>query len=653
MSVQQLKRRFLVSFALVLSATPLFALNPAARSESRMVFSPALHRIVLYGGSTNIDRGTAQVYELDDTWERVGTQWVQRFPAHNPGKRSAHVMVYDSGRGRILLFAGRTGNTILNDTWSYENGDWLPIPTATVPTPRYLAGGAFDSARNRFVVFGGNQISADGKTVNGVYDTWEFDGTNWKQTNASGPQVLKPILVYDKARDQIIMLGVDAKSATLMYAYDAASSTWKQITPTTLPACANEATMAYNDATQKVFFTGGVCTGSSATEDNLEWDGTNWTKVDVTLPAGRVFGATMTYDSDHNQIVMFGGANIANTFRSNTMLYANGIWIDVTATGLEPQPRSLFAFVTDPVNQQILMFGGIDDAQTFTDFWKFQNGRWTLVENGDEPTNCIYPLAVYDTDRQKTVLLCGDSSTWEYDGTAWKGAAPKHVPSLRRFSSMAYDQTLKKTVLFGGYDTNYFNTTWVWDGTDWTQVAKKNPPPSRALAAMWYDPTLKKTVMYGGVGRISSTDRVTFFSDQWTFDGNQWTQVNAVKDNAGQSTGTPGMRYGAQITVDPTTNKVLLYGGLLITPDSEGAPQTEAYADDTWQFDGTNWTKLSPSVAPPARENAGLTFDPVRNELVMFSGFAATYRTDTWGYSNGAWHQRINEGLQPKRRAAR
>ena len=652
MSVHQLKRRFLVSFALVLSAAPLFALNPAARSDARMVYSPATHTIVLFGGSTGVDRGTKLIYELDDTWERVGTQWIQRFPSHNPGKRGGHVMVYDSGRARVLLFGGQDGTVGLDDTWAYQNNDWLHIETPHSPSPRFVAGGAFDSVRNRLVVFGGNQYSADGKTVNPIYDTWEFDGTDWTQTNSSGPQVIKPILVYDAARDQIIMLGVNTKSETLMYAYDASTSTWKQLTPAKLPPCANEATMAYNTNTQKVFFTGGVCTGSSATEDNMEWDGTNWATVETTLAGGRVFGAAMTFDPDHNQIVMFGGANIVGTLRSNTTLFANGIWLDATTAGLLPQPRSLFAFVTDPVNNTIWMFGGIDDAQTFTDFWKYQNGHWEEIVNGDEPTGCLYPLGVYDSDRQKTILLCNDSSTWEYDGAAWKGITVKHAPALRRFASMAYDPSLKKTVLFGGHDTNYFDTTWVYDGTDWTQVAKKNPPPQRALAAMWYDPNLKKTVMYGGVGRLSSNDRVTFFSDQWTFDGTQWTQVNPVTKAPGTSTGTPGVRYGAQVTVDPTTNKVVLFGGLLITTDSAGVPQTEAYANDTWQFDGTNWTKLAPSVAPPARENAGLTFDPIRNELVMFSGFAATYKTDTWGFSNGAWHQRI-EGPTPKRRATR
>src|SRR5947207_6703525 len=121
MSVQSPKRHLLVAVALVLSAAPLFALNPSARSEVRMVYSPALHRTVLYGGSSPIDRGTKLAYELSDTWERTTSLWVQRFPAHNPGPRAAHVMVYDPRGSRVLLFGGRTGTTVFGDLWPYQN----------------------------------------------------------------------------------------------------------------------------------------------------------------------------------------------------------------------------------------------------------------------------------------------------------------------------------------------------------------------------------------------------------------------------------------------------------------------------------------------------------------------------------------------------
>ncbi|MEK6371405.1 MAG: kelch repeat-containing protein [Acidobacteriota bacterium] len=644
MSVHFPKRRFFVSLALVFSAAPLFALYPSARNEARMVYSPSLHRMVLFGGSTPVDRGTKVAYELNDTWERTGVRWIQRFPAHNPGRRSAHVMVYDSNRNRILLFGGRTGTTAFSDTWVYENDDWKKIDTPNAPSPRFLAGGAFDPIRDRFIIFGGNGYSADAKTTPAVFDTWEFDGTTWTQRGGSGPQVNKPILVYDAARDQTLMLGLSDTSTTLMYQYDPAATAWKQLTPSLLPTCANEGVAVYDSVNQKVFYTGGVCTTSTGAEENLEWDGTTWTKIEVLAPSGDTFGAAGAFDSDRNQVVLFGGTDITGITRPRTLVFNSPFWFDLTISGTDPAPRSLFTFVTDPVNSAIWMFGGIDDQQTFGDFWKYQNGHWEEFFSGAEPVDCIYPLATYDTERKTMVLLCATSTTYEFDGNTWKGITGlKETPPIHRFGMMVYDQNLKKTVFFGGFSENYYDQTWTWDGTVWTRV-KKNPPPPRALAAMWYDPTLKKTVLYGGLGRQTTDGRLVRFGDMWTFDGTGWTELKLTG-------ATPGPRYGPQVAVDPRTNKVVLFGGLRVDTSETGV-QTQVYSDDTWEWDGTAWTKLNPALVPPARENAGLTFDPIRNELVMFSGFAGTYHADTWTYTNGAWRPRI-ENVTPRRRSAR
>src|SRR5207244_1691557 len=113
-------------------------------------------RVVLFGGSTSVDHGTGLAYELGDTWERTASRWIQLFPAHNPGKRASHVMVYDSNRSHIVLFSGRSGATQLNDTWVFENNDWKELNTPNAPPGRFLAGAAFDPVRDRMVVFGGN-----------------------------------------------------------------------------------------------------------------------------------------------------------------------------------------------------------------------------------------------------------------------------------------------------------------------------------------------------------------------------------------------------------------------------------------------------------------------------------------------------------------
>src|SRR6202007_275550 len=155
------------------------------RFQSRMVWDTALHRAVLFGGSTNIDSGTKTAYELGDTWEWTGIRWLPRALAHNPSARAAESMIFDSTRNRVVIFGGRQGKLNLSDTWSYDGNDWTQLQPANSPPERELGGVACDSVRDRIVLFGGTHqtYTNDGRTLNEtpLHDTWEFDGTNWNQ----------------------------------------------------------------------------------------------------------------------------------------------------------------------------------------------------------------------------------------------------------------------------------------------------------------------------------------------------------------------------------------------------------------------------------------------------------------------------------------
>lgn len=651
MSDHSLKHRFLLSvfflFACLVFTTGAFAATPSARYESRMVWDTAIHRAVLFGGSTAIDAATKLAYELGDTWEWTGTRWLELFPVHNPSARAGESMVFDSLRNRVVIFAGRLTKTNLNDTWAFDGTDWTQIQTANAPSVRELAGAVYDSSRDRIVLFGGTlqTYSADGRTLTEtpLHDTWEFDGTNWHQILTDGPAVIKPILEYDQVRKQTIMLGVDTKGATLMYAYDPAGAKWNQLTPATLPACAVEGAMTWQSSNNTILYTGGVCAASAVTEDTYEWDGTTWNKIDLTTFAGRYFGLALTFDPDHQNAVMFGGAPAAGVLLVGTFTYADKIWASAGDLAY-PVPRSLSVFAADPVRNVIYLFGGLNDSTVFYDFWTYQNGQFRPQTASNQPTDCSSPIAAFDTDRQKLVMLCEASATWEFDGTTWtQYDSTKTAPPPHRFSSLVYDQTLKKTVLFGGYDgvSTYLNQTWMFDGSVWAQV-KKNPAPSRSHPAMWYDPILKKTVIYGGIGRLTANDAVTRFSDMWSFDGTGWTQIMPAT--------TPGMRYGAEVAVDPKTSHAFVFGGIRVDLDASNS-QVQVYANDMWEWDGTNWTKVTTAVTPPARENGGFAVDPIRNELVMFGGYRGFYLSDLWSFSNGKWTQ-VLEVLN-RRRASR
>jgi hypothetical protein len=626
MSVSTRHRIKYIACAL-LAAPALFAAAPSGRTATRMVYDVTTAHMVLFGGSTKIDSGTRLSYDLSDTWEWLGDHWVQVYPANAPHGRSFHTMVYDPNHQRTLLFGGKSGTTstdsaLYNDTWQFDGSNWSQINTPNQPQQRFYPGSAYDTLHDRWVLFGGTSVSADGKTTINYSDTWEFDGTTWTQKAATGPSVLKPTLVYDPVNDRIVMMATDTKEAVLMYTYDRGAATWTQLTPAKLPDCSADAQMVYQTHDNTVVLFGGVCTTSPITGATWEFDGTTWSQASAALDPDRTAAEALAYDALRQETVMFGGTLAFGNPTGVTHLYHDHVWASPPA-GKTPAPRSLFSFVSNPDANLVWLYGGMNDSSLGTEFWSYQNGTWSTLPLDNGPTACGTPNASYDTDRKKLVVFCSDSSTFEWDGNAWKSfSAAKTWPPSRNWSAMTYDASIKKTVMFGGFGTvDYIGETWVWDGTTWTRV-KRNPPPSRALTSIWFDPTLKKTVIFGGIGRRTSDDRIERFNDMWSFDGSGWTQLKNV-------TNAPAARYGAQTAIDPRTNKVLLFGGLVLQVN--GATQDQKYSNDFWSWDGSTWTQVNPTGAtPPARENGALAYDPSSGQIVLFAGYSGFYLSDLW-----------------------
>jgi len=658
MSVFTPKRLLFIAVALFLSTTA-FAAHPSARSYARMAFDRQDGVAVLFGGESLFDGGTRLSYDSDETWTWTGSRWIQRFPANHPQSRAAHAMVWDSNHSRVVLFGGRRAATVpdglvslLNDTWIWDGGNWRQISTPNAPEPRQLFAMTYDSARDRVVLFGGSRFTSDGKAFEAVFDTWEFDGTTWTKIEVATPPVANfPLLAYDAKRNQVVLVGSDTSVAPQMYFYDPAARAWNKKTfaaEEKFPPCVNDASMVYRATSETIVLVGGVCSITTSTTDaTWAWNGTTWTELEVTNPS-RATAQAITYDGLRDAVVTYGGFEAFSSIPSpNTLLFRNNEY-RLALDEVRPSPRSLSAFRTDPVSNTVWLFGGLNELSSIyiDDFdrvtgngvmWGYKKGQWFALGVKDTPAGCAAPLAAYDIGRSKLVLNCSGSETFEFDGTAWASMTPKHAPPTRRFAAMVYDETLKKTVLFGGFDgTNYRNDTWTWDGTDWTEV-KKDRPTNRGVFSMWYDPLQKKTIIYGGLGRGSIDERITRYSDMYSFNGTGWSKLNVST--------TPGARFGAQIAVDPRNGKLVLFGGLRHELDASNNNSPRLFFDnDTWIWDGaaSSWTKLNPPLAPAARQNGMMAWDPAGQEIVLFGGYAALYYSDTWIFNGTTWSPRID-----------
>jgi hypothetical protein len=156
------------------------------RGRHSMAYDSARGKVVMFGG-TSVIPGTNNFLYPTDTWEYDGVDWTQVTTASGLNGRNWHTMVYDSARGKIVLFGGAeplSGIGWANDTWEYDGLNWAEVTTANAPGARNGNTGAYDSARGKVVMYGGTDLS--GAAAGYLTDTWEYDLSYSASTLAFG-----------------------------------------------------------------------------------------------------------------------------------------------------------------------------------------------------------------------------------------------------------------------------------------------------------------------------------------------------------------------------------------------------------------------------------------------------------------------------------
>jgi hypothetical protein len=79
----------------------------------------------------------------------------------------------------------------------------------------------------------------------------------------------------------------------------------------------------------------------------------------------------------------------------------------------------------------------------------------------------------------------------------------------------------------------------------------------------------------------------------------------------------PSPRCNHDMTFDPVRQKVMLFGG---------APQGTRFLHDTWEWDGEYWIQIA-DTGPAPRVGHALAFDSVGKRIILFGGGAASMET--------------------------
>jgi hypothetical protein len=134
----------------------------------------------------------------------------------------------------------------------------------------------------------------------------------------------------------------------------------------------------------------------------------------------------------------------------------------------------------------------------------------------------------------------------------------------------------------------------------WSSLSTPSGPPGLSDATEAYDPANQTIVLFGGLTSNGSPSDAT-----WVWSGSTWSQ--AVPQIQG-----PAARSGASLAYSQTLNQLVLFGGMAST----------GLLNDTWAWNGQSWVALTPTTAPPVREDASLAVDANGN-LVLFGGTGA------------------------------
>ncbi len=293
------------------------------------------------------------------------------------------------------------------------------------------------------------------------------------------------------------------------------------------------------------------------------------------------------------------------------------------------------------LDRRIVDVAAIDGAGNASSITRVTRGLWVATLGGKEPGSLVenphrgvlhraLPIALDDVASREIGAIAsrpdGLAVTARTQAQWTRGPDGLNADLPRDEAASAFDDAKGRAVAFGGTDATVASEdTFEWDGRAWQRLTLFDAPPARKVAAMAYDQRRGAMVVFGG-----QSDGGAFFDDTWELDG-IWRE----RTPAGAQ---PPARRGALVAYDPVASEVVLFGGR----DASGL------LFDTWTYDGTTWTDRTPAGAGPtsqpiARERGAIAFDPARGFVVMYGGLKDTppFGTPTddqlWSWDGSTW----------------
>jgi len=329
-------------------------------------------------------------------------------------------------------------------------------------------------------------------------------------------------------------------------------------------------------------------------------------------------------------------------------------WTQLTPTGTPPAARAWASAIFDPATSKMIVFSGTFEGNDFNDVWSLSTSgspQWTQVfPTGTLPAARLGQSAVYDSANSRIIMFGGGlgaldtcaNDVWvlsnanSVNGTpAWTQLSTSGGPPVPRiYHTAVYDPTSNRMIVFGGNNCStvggqYYNDVWVLSNANglggtpvWTQLTPSGGPSVRQGSTAVYDPTSNRMIVFGGWDETPVSDVWVLSNANGSGGAPAWTQLSPGGGPI------PPREFHTAI-YDPTSNRMTVFGGL----------DVGLVLSDTWTLTFANgsggtpsWVELVPLTSITAREAPTAVYNASSDSMIVFGGILSpnSYDNETW-----------------------
>ncbi len=321
------------------TACQLSTAGPQARHGAKMIYDPEGKQVVLFGG-----RGEGEI--VGDLYNDVWTldlkthRWQETETSSGPTPRLSPGLVYDPAHHQMILFGGYSNQGRINDTWLFDlnSYEWEKVTPALNPPARSDMGMAYDRTNQIAILFGGFCIESQREKCD---DTWVFDPdiNSWieKSPLSSPPVIYGHSLDYDSQKDQLLLWGghmsefsqggmSSAGYNESIWSYNYSDDQWLEIPPgdQSHPSARYWHQAVYDSGHPGLLIFGGDG-GFRFFADTWVFDSEteNWVKQrSEQVPPARIVGS-IVYSPGFEQVILFGGLDVDFLNLDDTWIFSN------------------------------------------------------------------------------------------------------------------------------------------------------------------------------------------------------------------------------------------------------------------------------------------------------------------------------------------